>query len=234
MPERTQTVEVADGGFDLHLWIPERGSGPGLLLIPEIFGVSDYIRAVAADLAGLGYVVGAPDLFWRLERNWAAAHDDEGLRRSLALVADFDADKGADDCVAALGALAARPEVTGGTGVLGFCLGGSLAYVVAARTDVSAALSFYGSTVPDAPELMKEIRCPIQFHFGGSDPYIPRERVAVVEEAVAGRPNAEVLVQEEAGHAFHNFFAPMFHNPEAGRTAWGQAMDFLRRHLPAA
>ncbi len=65
MPERTQTVTVADGGFDLRLWIPERGSGPGLLLIPEIWGVSDYIRAVAADLAELGYVVGVPDLFWR-------------------------------------------------------------------------------------------------------------------------------------------------------------------------
>ncbi|MGI5161624.1 dienelactone hydrolase family protein [Microbispora sp. CA-102843] len=237
MAERTQTVTVADGGFDLRLWIPERGTGPGLLLIPEIWGVSDYIRAVAADLAGLGYVVGVPDLFWRLRPGWAAAHDEEGLRASLELSADLDTEKAADDCAAALTALAARPEVTGGTGALGFCLGGSLAYAVAARGDVpglSAVLSFYGSAVPDAPQLLGDIRCPIQFHFGGRDPYITRDRVAVVEEAAAGRPNVEVHVQEEAGHAFHNFFAPMFHNPEAGRAAWALAMDFLRRHLPAA
>ncbi|MGW5261709.1 dienelactone hydrolase family protein [Microbispora sp. NPDC004025] len=236
MSERTQTVTVADGGFDLRLWIPERGSGPGLLLIPEIFGVSDYIRAVAADLAGLGYVVGVPDLFWRLNPGWAAAHDEEGLRASLEQVADLDPEKAADDCAAALGALAARPEVTGGTGALGFCLGGSLAYAVAARGDesgLSAVLSFYGSAVPDAPESLDDIRCPIQFHFGGRDPYIPRDRVAIVEEAAAGRPGVEVHVQEGAGHAFHNFYAPMFHDPEAGPAAWALAMDFLRRHLPA-
>ncbi|MFI9575687.1 dienelactone hydrolase family protein [Microbispora rosea] len=236
MPERTQTVTVTDGGFDLRLWIPERGSGPGLLLIPEIWGVSDYIRAVAADLAGLGYVVGVPDLFWRLRPGWAAAHEEEGLRASLELSANLDAEKAADDCAAALAALAARPEVTGGTGALGFCLGGSLAYAVAAGaggSGLSAVVSFYGADVPDAPQLLDGIRGPIQFHFGGRDPYIPRDRVAVVEKAAAGRPNVEVHVQEDAGHAFHNFFAPMFHNPEAGRTAWGLAMDFLRRHLPA-
>ncbi|MEW9530504.1 dienelactone hydrolase family protein [Microbispora sp. NPDC049125] len=234
MPARTRPVRVADGEFDLHLWFPERGHGPGLLLIPEIFGVSDYIRAVAADLASLGYVVAVPDLFWRLERNWASGHDDEGVARSLELGSRYDVEAGADDCAAAFETLSSLPEVMGGAGILGFCLGGSLAYVLAARAEPAVLLSFYGTAVPEKLGLLDEIHCPVQFHFGGQDTYIPRDKVAAVEEAVAGRPGVEIHVQEAAGHAFHNFRAPRFHHPEAGRTAWRLAMDFLARRLPAS
>jgi dienelactone hydrolase len=161
MPARTRPVRVADGEFDLHLWFPERGHGPGILVIPEIFGVGTYIRAVAADLASLGYVL-------------------------------------------------------------------------AARAEPAVLLSFYGSAVPENLGLLDEIHCPVQFHFGGQDPYIPRDKVAAVEEAAAGRPGVEIHVQEAAGHAFHNFDAPRFHHPEAGRAAWRLAMDFLARNLPAS
>ena len=71
---RTDTVTVDDGTFDLHVWVPEAGHGPGLLLLQEIFGVGAYLRAVAERLVALGYVVGAPDVFWRIERNWASSH----------------------------------------------------------------------------------------------------------------------------------------------------------------
>ncbi|GII75835.1 carboxymethylenebutenolidase [Sphaerisporangium rufum] len=233
MRQRQETVTVPDGGFPLHLWIPERGSGPGLLLLQEIFGISSYIRKVAEDLAGRGYVVGAPDLFWRISPGWAADHDDEGLARSLELVQRFDFATGVADTAAAFDVLAGLPEVTGGAGALGFCLGGSLAYELAARAPVAAAVSFYGSSVPDTLGLLDRISAPVQFQFGGKDPYIPREQVARLEEAVAGRPNLEVHVQEEAGHAFHNFEAPAFHHPEAARAGWRLATGFLARHLPA-
>ncbi|ETK34145.1 carboxymethylenebutenolidase [Microbispora sp. ATCC PTA-5024] len=227
-------MTVQDGEFDLHLWIPARGHGPGLLLLQEIHGVGDYIRAVAEDLAGLGYVVGAPDLFWRLERNWTADHGEEGLSRALAMGGRFDVATGVDDSAAAFETLASLPEVAGGTGVVGFCLGGSLAYVLAARTTPSVVLSFYGSAVPDSLDLLDRITSPVQFHFGGRDEFIPREKVAAVERAVAGRPGMEIHVQESAGHAFHNFKSARFHDAEAARTAWPLATGFLARHLPAA
>src|SRR5882762_1360179 len=94
---RVESVRVPDGAFDLTLWLPEAGSGPGLLLIQEIYGVSDYIRAVAADLAQLGYVVAAPDLFWRLEPGYQAAHDEAGLATSLAMGGRFSIEKGIED-----------------------------------------------------------------------------------------------------------------------------------------
>ncbi|MEW9555497.1 dienelactone hydrolase family protein [Nonomuraea sp. NPDC050783] len=229
----TETVHVDGGAFEMPVWTPAKGTGPGLLVIQEIFGVGPYIRAVAAALADLGYVVGAPDLFWRLHPHWAAGHDDEGLAASIDLGSRFDFDTGVKDCVAALGRLAALPQVTGGTGVLGFCLGGSLAHVVAAVAEPAVAVSFYGSAVPELVHLLDSIDCPTQYHFGGSDPYIPRDQIAVVERAVAGRPLVELHVQEEAGHAFHNFEAPRFHDPRAADAAWGLTVDFLRRHLPA-
>ncbi len=239
MSSRVEKVEAAGGSFDLPVWLPAGGSGPGLLLIQEIYGVSDYIRAVAEDLAGLGYVVAAPDLFWRIEPGYQASHDEAGLKESLAVGSRFDAAKGVDDAAAALRHLAALPEVDGGTGIIGFCLGGSIAYLVAARAEVDAAaaelaavVSFYGSMLPDNTDAMGQIRSPVQLHFGGSDPYIPRDQVAKVEEAAAGQPHVEMHVEENAGHAFHNRMAPMFHVAEPAARAWRRTEEFLQRHLP--
>ena len=229
---RTDSVPTTDGSFDLTVWRPDGGTGPGVLLIQEIFGVSDYIRAVAEDLAGLGYVVAAPDLFWRLKPRHDAAHDEDGLAESLDLGSRFDFEQGIADSAVALAHLQALPEVDGGTGVLGFCLGGSIAYFLAAQGGLDAAVSFYGSAVPGSLAVMEQITVPVQFHFGGSDPYIPRDQVAAVETAAAGRDNVEIHVEEDAGHAFHNRKAPMFHVPEPAARAWQRTEEFLGRHLP--
>jgi carboxymethylenebutenolidase len=232
MPSRVESVEVPDGSFDLPVWLPDGGTGPGLLLIQEIFGISDYIRAVAEDLAGLGYVVAAPDLFWRIEPGFDAKHDQEGLARSLEMGQRFDSRQGVTDAVAALGHLRELPEVDGGIGVIGFCLGGTVAYFVAVRSEVAVLVSYYGSGVQDSLELLDQITAPVQFQYGGSDPYIPRDQVARVEAAAAGKPNVEVHVEEDAGHAFHNRKSPMFHVPDAAARAWQRTEEFLARHLP--
>jgi carboxymethylenebutenolidase len=232
MSSRVESVEVSGGSFDVPVWLPDSGSGPGLLLIQEIFGISDYIREVAEDLAGLGYVVAAPDLFWRLEPGFDAAHDQEGLARSLEMGQRFDTGQGVTDSVAALDHLAELPEVEGGLGVIGFCLGGTIAYFVAVRAEVAAVVSYYGSGVPDNLDVLEQIASPVQFQFGGSDGFIPREQVARVEAAAAGQDNVEVHVEEDAGHAFHNRKAPMFHMPEPAARAWQRTEDFLQRHLP--
>ncbi|MFD0887151.1 dienelactone hydrolase family protein, partial [Streptosporangium algeriense] len=133
----------------------------------------------------------------------------------------------------------ALPEADGRAGIVGFCLGGSVAYLLAAAvetgtdtgTGVDAVLSFYGSAVPDATGLMERIACPLLLVFGGSDPYIPRDRVALVERAAAERPNVEVHVAERAGHAFLNHEAPQFHDPQEAPAVWALALDFLGRRL---
>jgi carboxymethylenebutenolidase len=229
---RIEKVAAPDGTFDLTVWLPEAGHGPGILLIQEIFGVGDYIAAVAQDLAALGYVVAAPDLFWRVKPGHQAVHDEQGIAESFKVASQFDTHRGVDDAAAALERLAALPEVDSGLGIIGFCLGGSIGYFLAVRSRVDALVSFYGSEVPGHTDLLAQIGAPAQFHFGGNDPYIARDQVARVEEAAADVETAEVHVEEDAGHAFHNRKAPMFHQPEAAARAWRRTEDFLARHLP--
>lgn len=226
---RTEKVVVPGGEFDLRVWGTR---GPGILLLQEIFGVGEYMEAVAEDLVALGYVVAAPDLFWRIEPNWTAEHDEEGVPKAIAMVAQFDVEKGAEDAVAALGVLKGLPEVDK-VGVVGFCLGGTLAYLVAARAQVDSLVSYYGSDVPNMLDRLDAIQAPTQFHFGGDDAYIPRDDVAKVERAVGQRDHMEIHVQEDGGHAFHNRKAPMFYQPDPAARAWRLTEEFLRRTLPA-
>ncbi|MFV2176519.1 dienelactone hydrolase family protein [Actinomadura sp. LOL_016] len=218
-------VERVGGQFDLTVW--GEGPGPGVLLVQEIFGVGEYLEAVAEDLVALGYVVGAPDMFWRIEPNWAVRHDEQAVPRGMSMVSRFDWDAGIEDLEAALGVLRGLPEV-GRVGVLGFCFGGNLAYLLASRVELPA-VSFYGSAVPGWVDRMESVRGPLQLHFGGDDPYIPREDVAKVERAA--RDGVEVHVQEDGGHAFHNRKAPMFYQEAPAERAWALAVGFLERHL---
>lgn len=229
---RIEDVTVPDGRFDLHVWTPEGGSGPGLLLIQEIFGVGPYIKAVAERLAGEGYVVGAPDVFWRVQPGWESDHSDDGLSASMGVAQQFDPIKGAADCVAALNRLGELPEVSGRPGVIGFCLGGTLAHLVSAAADPSLVVSYYGTGVAGTIKQMADIKCPALYLFGGNDPYIARDHIDAIVAAAADRPNVEVVVYD-AGHAFDNHEAPRFYDAETAAVAWARTREFLSEHLPA-
>jgi carboxymethylenebutenolidase len=228
---RTTTVACDGGEMTMHVWIPDSGSGAGLLLIQEIFGVGPYIRAVAGRLAAAGYVVGAPDVFWRFAPRWEAGHDQAGLDASMALVGQLDPVAATGDCEAALSALADLDEVSGTPGVIGFCLGGTLAWGVAMAAEPACCISYYGSGVPAMLDGIDSVACPTLFHFGNADAFIPNEGVEAVNAAIAGRPGF-VLNVENAGHAFDNHESEMFWNESAAHAAWAKTMAFLAENLP--
>ncbi|QQS24933.1 MAG: dienelactone hydrolase family protein [Actinomycetota bacterium] len=228
---RTDSVAVNDGSFDLHVWTPSEGRGPGIVLIQEIFGVGAYISAVAERLADAGYVVGAPDVFWRFAPGWAAEHDEAGLTASIEVVAQLDAAKAIADCVAALEHLRAMPATGGLAGVMGFCLGGTLAWGVAAAGEPECCVSYYGSMVPAMLDLAGQVSCPTLFHFGNADAYIANEGVDAVSAMIAGR-DGFVLNVEHAGHAFDNHESAIFYDENAAKAAWTKTMAFLATHLP--
>jgi carboxymethylenebutenolidase len=232
---RTVPVSTADGEMDLYVWTPPSGSGPGILLLQEIFGVGVYLRGVAERLTAMGYTVGAPDVFWRIEPGYQSDHTPEGLQRSLGMMPKFvpQFEQGVADCVDAFGVLSSLPEVSGGTGVLGFCLGGTLAWLVAAQAEPSCCVSYYGSGVHQARGLAQAITCPTLLHFGAKDGYIPNEQVDDVRAAIAGAGRFDLRVWE-AGHAFDNFDAEMFHDADAAAAAWSVTSTFLAEHLPTA
>jgi len=232
MSTRSETIEP---GFEAHVALPANGSGPGMVLLQEIFGVNDYVKDAARRLAELGYVVLAPDLYWRTEPGLMLGPDE--MQRALAAGGELDHEAAVEDAIAALAVLRALPETQaagGRAGVLGFCLGGSLAYGVAVAGDPDVAVVYYGSAIPDRLAGAASIACPTLMHWGGADRFIARERVDAVVAMAADHELIECHVHEGAGHAFDNSFAPMFSNPEAAAAAWELTRAFLARTLPPA
>lgn len=239
-------IPTADGALPGLLWLPEGASDdapvPGLVLVQEIFGLSDYVRSRGADLAALGYAVLAPQVFGRLDPPVVAVEDDDPdvLGTAMGLVGQVDWELAARDVLGARDALVAMPEVNDlAVGLVGFCFGGGLAFDVAARaaqaqTPVAALVSFYGSALPGLLDRAEHVTCPSLHVFGTADSYIPMEQVEQIREAVTAggtREQVRFELHEGAGHAFDNP-NPMFHHERASREAWAQAEEFLAEHLP--
>src|SRR5450755_960493 len=226
---------MSDGGqMGAYVSLPESGTGPGMLVLMEIFGVGVYIREAADRLAALGYVTLAPDLYRRTRPGAEFAHDDAGLEQAMGAVQQLDVPGAIADAIVALEHLRGLPETGGAAGVLGFCLGGMLAFGVAKGADPATAVSYYGSGVPDMVQDSRSISCPVLFQFGGEDAYILREQAERVATAAETRDGWECHIHDDGGHAFDNWDAPRFSRPEPAKRAWAQTADFLNRTLPAA
>lgn len=226
----------ADGAqaaqFDTTVVRPETPNGAGILLLQEIFGVGEFLLDRAEALAALGYVVSCPDVFWRIERNVALAHDEASMGRAFELVgawSELDPALTATDLSAALTHL--RSLVLGRVAAMGYCLGGRLAYEVGVAAFPDSVVSYYGSGIADRLEVAGEIQCPILFHFGDADPFIPTEQAEAIRDAFADRADGEVIIHHDAGHAFENSWAPQFWNPVATQASWTQSVAFLERTL---
>lgn len=225
-PDLVVEVGIGDRSMPAPLWLPPSGEGPGLLLLQEIFGVSAYIRARAADLAALGYVVCAPELYWRLESQTVDESGDDVLEQAMGLAGRLDWETTVADAVAALGVLRERPEVRGRTGVIGFCFGGGVAFNVAAVADPDALVSYYGSALGQLLGLADRVEAPSLHHFGLDDAYVDLATQAQIEGAVLRRPGNRFETYAGAGHAFDNPH-PMFHHPAASLAAWATTVEFL-------
>jgi carboxymethylenebutenolidase len=225
-------VPTSDGDMPAHMWLPEAGRGPGLLLLQEIFGVSGYVQRRAADLAAAGYVVLAPELYWRLDQQVVDEQADGAVDRAMGLAGKLDWETTVADAVAAYDALSGLDAVHGAPGVVGFCFGGGLAFNVAAEVEPAVLVSYYGSAIPQLLDLAPRVTCPSLHHFGTSDAYLSPETVATITAAVTAddRP-ARVELYDGADHAFDN---PDFvlHHPEASRRAWETTLAFLHEQLP--
>jgi carboxymethylenebutenolidase len=232
---RYETINAgADGEFVAYCSVPASGSGPGMLLFQEIFGINDNMRGLADRLAEAGYVTLVPDMFWRIEPRFERK-DESGIGDAFAMVQKFDFEAAIGDIQATHAHLLAMPACTGKVGAMGFCLGGGLAFAAATRSRVDgrgpdAAVPYYGSPVNDLLGFVDQLECPTMFHYGNDDAFIPEEKIAEVEGAVAGKPDVE-FHRYDAGHAFSNWDAPSMYRKEAAELAWSRTLAFLDTHL---
>jgi len=232
---RTVTVTTADGRpMSAHVAVPDSGTGPGMLVLQEIFGVNDNMRGLAERLAEAGFVALVPDMFWRLERHFERV-DESGMGEGIALAQRLDWSWAQTDMQSAHGHLLRMPECTGKVGAVGFCLGGGLAFACAATSRVlgdgiDAAVCYYGSPINAMLHLADEIECPVMYHYGIEDAFISPASIQEVEDAVTGRPGVE-FHRYEAGHAFSNWDAPSMYQQESAEEAWSRTLDFFDEHL---
>ena len=169
----------AEDGFLSRVYLvrPPAGRGPGIVLLQEIFGLNGQIRGICDLLAEEGYVVLAPDLFARLERDVDLGYIPPEFEKALALCARFDDELGLADVDAAIAALRAMSEVAGGIGAIGFGLGGRMAVKTAAHHEVAFAVSYYGVGIENCLDLVDDVRCPMVLHFAELDSLNPPANV---------------------------------------------------------
>ena len=200
-PIKTQWIDLAPG-FAGYLALPPAGHGPGLVLFQEIFGVNEHIRAVAEQYALDGFVVLAPDVFWRQAPLVELGYEGDDRVRAIDLMKAYAGPDALADVTLSVQTLRARPEVGGAkVGAYGYCMGGRLAYLAAATAGVDAASAFYGGGIHGQLDKAAAIACPIQFHYAENDDNIPLSAVESVRSAMAGK-QAEVFVYPAAHHGF--------------------------------
>jgi carboxymethylenebutenolidase len=228
-PVHTQWIEISPG-FAGYLALPPAGRGPGLVLWQEIFGVNAHIRAVAEQYALDGFVVLAPDAFWRQAQRADLGYEGADRERGFALMQGYGASDALADIAAGVAALRARPEVAGAkVGSLGYCMGGRLAYLSAATAGVDAAVAYYGGGIQGQLDRAAAIACPLQFHYAGHDDHIPPAAVDQVRAALAGKV-AEFHVYAAAMHGFNCWARASYDAPSAA-LAHGRTLTFLAQHL---
>ena len=194
----------------------------GIVVIQEIFGVNQHIRAVCDRVAAEGYVALAPALFDRKERDFQSGYTPDEIANARKHVASPDWDGMMHDTQAAIDEI----KGVGPVGIMGFCLGGSVAFLAAARLNgLSAAVAYYGGQI--AKNADEKPKIPVQMHFGETDAAIPMSDIDLIKQK---RPECEVYVYPEAGHGFHCDERGSFHEA-ASKLAWQRTMDFFAKNM---
>jgi carboxymethylenebutenolidase len=230
MTEQTpyQNVTFPSNGRTAHgyLAVPESGSGPGLIVIQEWWGLTDHIADVANRFAREGFVVLAPDLY-----GGRTAHNEE---EAMSLAGQLLPEQAVQDLAGAVGYLRAQPSVTSGkVGVVGFCMGGSFVLHLANRAGdkIAAAVVFYGTFRGN--EDFSGVRAPVQGHFGEQDQMMSPDQARSVMENLRTQAGVPVQVHfYDAGHAFFNDENLLgTYDEDAAKLAWSRTVDFLRSAL---
>lgn len=228
-------IPTLDGSasFGAYLAEPNLGADPrgAIVVIQEIFGVNEGIRRKCDRWAELGYVAIAPDLFWRLEPGVELDPDVEAeFEAALGLMGRFEQDQGIADIEATIRAARGRLGENGKVGCVGYCLGGRLAYMTAARTDVDASVGYYAVGLDGLLHESKAIARPLLLHIAGDDGFVPPEVQVRMHEALDD--HARVTLHDYPGED-HGFAAELGkrRSEEAAQRADQRTEAFFAEHI---
>lgn len=227
----TLRISAPDGEFSVYRSAPESGGpAPGLIIIQEIFGINPFIKQVADHYAAKGFLVLAPDLFWRLEPGLSLDPETE-FEAALGLMTRFDQDKGLEDIQTTITALRGDPVCNGRVGAVGYCLGGRLAFLTATRTDADASVGYYGVGIENFISEKASISKPLMLHIAGEDGFVPDDAQKVIHEELEPIDSVVLHDYPERDHAFARWDHPAAYHEADAKLADDRTMDFLRSNL---
>ncbi|WLI89137.1 dienelactone hydrolase family protein [Massilia sp. R2A-15] len=225
------TIDTPDGSFQAYLARPESLPAPSVVVIQEIFGVNLDLRDTCDALAAQGYLAVSPDLFWRQEPGVELSdHSPDERKKAFALLSAFDRDAGVGDIAATMAAARALPGASGKIGVMGFCMGGLMTFLTAARVGADAAVVYYGGRMDKYLDEADDITTPLMVHLGEDDEYIPKPAQEAITAALADNPLAHVFTYPGANHAFARHRGTHY-DADAAALANGRTAEFFERHL---
>ncbi|HKV39721.1 MAG TPA: dienelactone hydrolase family protein, partial [Blastocatellia bacterium] len=226
------TVRSFDGGeFGAYLAVPPSGVGPGIVLLQEVFGVNRVMRDIADWYAARGFVVICPDLFWRQERGIDITDQtEEEWKKALSLYQALDEAKATDDAAAALTMLRRHPACTGRVGAVGFCLGGYLAYLLAARHNPDCSVGYYGVKIEKSLGEAPNLRTPLMLHVAGKDQHCQLEAQRQIHQELDSNSLAIIHDYPECDHAFARPGGAHF-DAASAELANLRTLEFFLRHL---
>ncbi|MGF1606398.1 MAG: dienelactone hydrolase family protein [Rhodothalassiaceae bacterium] len=201
----TLTIPARDGSGSFQCFVaePDETAAPAVIAIQEIFGVNAAMREICHDLATQGYLAVCPDLFWRQEPGIQLTDKTEqDWARAFELYKGFDVDKGIEDIAATIDTLRNHAACTGKVGVIGFCLGGLLAYLTAARTDPDAAVGYYGVGIHEKLDEASKIQTPVILHIAEEDGFVDKAAQAAMHEGLEDHPKVTLYDYAGVDHAF--------------------------------
>lgn len=221
-----------DDGGEIPVYVARPAGLPtaAIIVVPEIFGVNAGIRRKCDDWAALGYLALAPDIFWRFAPGVELDPDvPEQLQKAFGYFQQYDADAGVKDIEAAIHHLR-RSEACAKVGLVGFCLGGRLAYMAATRTDISASVGYYGVMIDQMLGESHAIAHPLMLHIPTADHFVGPDAQAAIHAGLDGHP--KVALHDYAG-LDHGFAAETGdRRDEAGAALADQrTREFFARHL---
>jgi carboxymethylenebutenolidase len=224
MGSKIRTTSEDNHQFDAYFAESNGKPKAAIIVIQEIFGVNSHIRSVADDYAKQGYHAIAPALFDRAQPNVELNYNSDDGKRGMGMAGQIGMDAMMKDVAASI-KYARQQWPSLKVGIVGFCLGGSLAWLAATRLTPDAAVGYYGGRI--AQSASESPRCPVMLHFGAKDAHIGPDHVATIR---AAHPEIPVFVYEAAGHGF-NCDQRKDYEPESAGLARERTRDFFSKNL---
>jgi carboxymethylenebutenolidase len=226
------TINGRDGAFRAYIARPDELPAPAVVVLQELFGVNADIRKHCDELAELGFLAVAPDLFWRQEPGVDLSVTSEAdWQHGLRLYQAYDRDAGVRDVEDTADTVAKKMhECTGKIAVLGYCLGALMTFLTAVRYSVDAAVAYHGGDTEKYLGEVDGLHAPLLMHLGEEDEFISKPAQAEIKAALAGKPNATIYSYPGQRHAFTRINGARY-NAAAAALANGRTSEFLDQQL---